>query len=165
MGAIGRYRYWLTKEGLTKVGGWAMDGLTNKQIASKIGISHQTLYEWMNKYPEFADTLKKNKEVVDRKVENALLKRALGYEYKEEIKMVSDNGKKSIKIVTKHVPPDVTAGIFWLKNRKPKEWRDVNKIELDNKTPIVSTNAEINLSELTKDEILKLTEKAFSDEK
>ena len=103
MAGNGKYKQWLTKEGLIRIQGWARDGLTNNQIADKIGISKQTFYDWLKKYPDLSDSLKENKDVVDRKVENALLKNAL-------------NG-------------NVTAQIFWLKNRKPNEWREKREIE------------------------------------
>ena len=77
---------WRTKEGLTLIGGWARDGLTDEQIAHNMGISRSTLNEWKKKYPDISDTLKKGKDVVDIQVENALLKRALGYKYKETTK-------------------------------------------------------------------------------
>lgn len=129
----GKYRDWITEEGLLKIEGWARDGLTDEQIAKNIGISTSTLYEWKKKYSEFSEALKRGKEVIDRQVENALLKRALGYEY-EEIKQIiekDENGKdrKRIEKTIKHVIPDVTAQIFWLKNRKPHEWRDRHDIE------------------------------------
>ena len=92
-----------------------------------------TLYEWKKKYPEISEALKKGKEVIDRQVENALLKRALGYEY-EEVKQIiekDEKGKdrKRIEKTVKQVAPDTTAQIFWLKNRKPDEWRDRQNIE------------------------------------
>lgn len=83
-GNRGKYQEWLTKEGLVKLEGWARDGLTDEQIATNMGISRSTLNEWKKKYPDISDTLKRGKEVVDRQVENALLKRALGYEYTEK---------------------------------------------------------------------------------
>ena len=123
------YKDWLTEEGLTKIIGWARDGLVNEQIAQNIGIHPSTLYAWQNKYPEIDEALKQGKEVVDREVENALLKRALGYEY-EEVKMIAtESGGKRVEKTRKQVLPDVTAQIFWLKNRKPKEWRDKQEVE------------------------------------
>lgn len=119
---------------LEVVQGWARDGLTDVQIANNMGIAESTLYEYKKKYPEFAKALKKGKEVVDREVENALLKRALGYEY-EEIKKENvknpETGKSELvvtEVKTKRVNPDTTAQIFWLKNRKPKEWRDTQQV-------------------------------------
>lgn len=82
--AKGKYEYWLTPEGLLKLEGWARDGLTDEQIAKNIGISRSTLNAWKERYSDISDTLKRGKEVVDRKVENALLKRALGYTYNED---------------------------------------------------------------------------------
>lgn len=96
--AKGVYKQWRTKDGLTLLQGWARDGLTDVQIAHNCGITVKTLYEWKNKYSDISDALKKGKEIVDYEVENALLKRA----------------KQG----------DVTAQIFWLKNRRPDKWRD-----------------------------------------
>ena len=123
------YKDWLTEEGLMKITGWARDGLVNEQIAQNIGIHPSTLYDWQNKYPEIAEALKQGKEVIDRQVESALLKRALGYEY-EEVKMIAtESGGKRVEKTRKQVLPDVGAQIFWLKNRKPKEWRDRQEVE------------------------------------
>ena len=123
------YKDWVTEEGLEKIAGWARDGLVNEQIAQQIGIHPSTLYDWQNKYPEIAEALKQGKEVVDRQVESALLKRALGYEY-EEVKMIAtESGGKRVEKTRKQVLPDVGAQIFWLKNRKPKEWRDRQEVE------------------------------------
>ena len=110
--------------------GWARDGLTDEQIAFNIGISRSTLSEWKKKYTDISDTLKRGKEVIDRQVENALLKRALGYKYKEttrELITDKETGHSELvvtKVVEKEVVPDTTAQIFWLKNRKPSNWKD-----------------------------------------
>lgn len=121
--AKGKYHEWLSEDGLIKIQGWARDGLIDEQIAHNMGITTKTLYEWKNKYSEISGALKKGKEVIDRQVENALLKRALGYAYDET---TYEDGVET-KRVKKEVAPDTTAQIFWLKNRKPAEWRD--KIE------------------------------------
>lgn len=132
--ARGKYEYWLTEDGLVLLEGWARDGLTDEQIAEKIGISRSTLSEWKKKFPDISDTLKKGKEIIDIKVENALLKRALGYEYDEQrIEKSEKDGTKIIQTI-KHVPPDVGAAAFWLKNRMKEKWRD---------KPTIDTNAEI----------------------
>lgn len=92
--AKGKYEYWLTEDGLTLLEGWARDGLTDEQIAHNTGITATTLYAWKNKYPEISESLKKGKEVIDRQVENALLKRALGFEYEEVTKeRIVDTGQ------------------------------------------------------------------------
>lgn len=137
MGAKGKYHDWLTSESLTRLEGWARDGLTDEQIAQKMGISKGTLYDWKNKFPEFSNALKNGKEVVDTLVENALLKRALGYNYLEITEEDGDLGYKK-KTVHKQMPPDVTAQIFWLKNRRPDKWRDKPVSEKDIENGIVS---------------------------
>lgn len=124
-GRRGKFAEWLTEEGLLKLEGWARDGLTDEQVAHNVGISRSTLAVWKNKYPDLSDALKRGKEVVDRQVENALLKRALGYEYEE----VTFEAGVETKRVRKEVQPDTTAQIFWLKNRKPADWRDKRDVE------------------------------------
>jgi len=115
---------------------YAKQGLIDKEIARKLGISKQTFYDYQKKHPDFLDSLKRGKAPVDFKVENALLKRAMGYEYEEttvEYDAAVEDQKakpKKIKTTTKRVIPDVAACIFWLKNRKPKKWRDKQNIEL-----------------------------------
>lgn len=128
----GKYHDWLTDEGLSIIEGWARDGLSNKQIAHNIGISEVTFYAWQKEHAKFSKAVKKGKEVIDREVENALLKRALGYEA-EETKTYfkkSKNGEetKHIEKTKKHIAADTTSMIFWLKNRKPDEWNDRREI-------------------------------------
>jgi predicted DNA-binding protein YlxM (UPF0122 family) len=149
--AKGKYEKWLTEEGLIKIQGWAHDGLTDEQIATNMGIRRQTLYDWIKKHPVISDTLKKGKEIVDRQVENALLQKALGF--KETVtkaikvkEVLYDNGKRisekeHIEYADEEVfvPPDTTAQIFWLKNRKPDVWRDKKDVELTGSVGIADT--------------------------
>lgn len=121
--AKGKYEYWLTEDGLLLLSAWARDGLTDEQIAANIGIRRETLYDWMKKYPNISNTLKKGKEIVDIQVENALLKRALGGQYIESKTKKTNEGIKET-IVIKEIPPDVGAAALWLKNRRPDKWRD-----------------------------------------
>lgn len=159
--AKGKFEMWITPEGLLKIEGWARDGLTDEQIASNIGISRSTLNEWKKKYPDISDTLKKGKEIVDRQVENALLKRALGFRYMEEdVKknvekdetgaVVKEEVTETRKI--REVPGDVTAQIFWLKNRLPEKWRDKRDVTVEGE---VNTNP---YEGLTTEELRKLIE-------
>lgn len=151
--AKGKYQEWLEPEGLLKIEGWARDGLTDEQIATNIGIAYSTLRDWRDKYPALSAALKKGKEVVDRQVENALLQRALGYEYTETTReYIPELGEMHVtKKVTKQVAPDTTAQIFWLKNRKPQEWRDKRDVDLSGS---ISTNNPFE--ELTTEELKKL---------
>ena len=139
--AKGKFKEWLTEEGKLKLEAWSRNGLTDEQVAKKMGVSASTLYEWKKKYPEISESLKKGKEVVDFEVENALLKRALGYKYTETTRELMKNkqsGKMELmvtKTVEKEVVPDTTAQIFWLKNRKPEVWRDkVEHVDDEDKT-------------------------------
>ena len=136
---MAKYDEWLTNEGLIKIEGWARDGLTDEQIAGNMGIKRQTLYDWKKKYPVFSDALKRGKEIIDRQVENSLLKRALGYEYDEVTTTTYPDGGEETKRVTKHVVPDTTAQIFWLKNRKPDDWRDKKDVNLSGDIGIAET--------------------------
>lgn len=97
---------WLEKDKLILLEGWARDGLTKEQIAHNIGIGRTTLYEWEQKEPNIANVLKRNREIVDFEVENALYKSAMS--------------------------GNVTAQIFWLKNRRKEQWRDKVEYETNN---------------------------------
>ena len=138
-----KYDEWLDGDGLLKIQGWARDGLSEEQIAHNMGIARFTLSEWKKKFPVLADTIKKGKEVVDREVENALLKRAMGYETVEEVeepvedKETGEVQMRVTKRVKKQVAPDVTAQIFWLKNRKPADFRDRHDVEFRGELPVV----------------------------
>lgn len=198
--AKGKYEEWLTDEGLLKLEGWAHDGLTDEQIAEKIGIRRPTLYDWKKKYSDISDALKRGKEVVDRQVENALLKRARGYEYTERTARVVDRDKDLIESerrefenrykldhpeaelqevkdaaikaiptrerivmleVDKQVAPDTTAAIFWLKNRKPNEWRDKKETEFSGGMEVKQENS---LSKLTFDQLKELAAKRYGSD-
>lgn len=141
MARISIYEQWEKdgelKDKLILIQGMAREGLTQQQIANNLGISIDTLIENKKKYSEFNDALKKGKEVVDFEVENALLKRALGYEYEEE---TYENGILTKK-VKKQVPPDTTAQIFWLKNRKPNNWKD--RVETDEDKEAVTNASQV----------------------
>ena len=141
-GRKGKFEEWLTEDGLTTVEGWARDGLTDEQIAHNIGIAERTFTDWKDRFPAISAALKKGKAPVDIQVENALLKRALGYDYEEITTEIFDmpdgTQRKHIKKVTKMVVPDTTAQIFWLKNRRPDKWRDKVEVPIteDRNAPI-----------------------------
>ena len=139
-----------------------MDGLTEEQIAANMGIVRSTLNEWKTKFPDISDTLKRGKAIVDIQVENALLKRALGYTYVETtreqvIDYDPNTGEKTgshmeiTKTVTKEVQPDTTAQIFWLKNRKPDVWRDKRDVGVEG-----TINTNNPFAGLTTEELKKL---------
>lgn len=147
---MAKYTEWITEEGLLKIEGWARDGLTDKQIAENIGVAYSTFRDWIKRFPALSAPLKRGKEVIDRQVENALLKRALGYEYVETTKELTDLGLTVTKQVTKQVAPDTTAQIFWLKNRKPQEWRDKKETEVTGNLSVNNPFSDLSVEELRK---------------
>ena len=126
---MAKIKEWLEDDKLILLEGWAREGLTNEQIASNIGINPKTLYEWKYKESKISDTLKKAREIVDYEVENALLKRALGYTIQISEEKLDKDGCKHTLIRDVHIPADTTAQIFWLKNRKTLQWRDKVDVE------------------------------------
>ena len=147
---MAKYTEWITEEGLLKIEGWARDGLTDKQIAENMRVAERTFTDWKKKFSAISAVLKKGKEVIDRQVENALLKRALGYEYVETTKELTDLGLTVTKQVTKQVAPDTTAQIFWLKNRKPQEWRDKKETEVTGNLNVNNQFSDLSVEELRK---------------
>ena len=151
---MAKYQEWTTPEGLAKIEGWARSGLIDEQIAHNIGINTATLYRWKDQHSEICEAIKKGKQVADQEVENALFKRACGYkcvEIRRAPRQNVETGETVLEVISeteKEVPPDVTAAIFWLKNRKPEEWRDGKNLELSGKVvpsgdfEIVIENAE-----------------------
>lgn len=121
--AAGMIDRWLTEDALLLIQGWARDGLTCADIAHNMGISRETLRRWKNENAQLREVLETSREIADRRVENALYKRAIGYDV-EEVEIIDDGKHKRVKTTRKHIPGDVTAQIYWLKNRKPNEWRD-----------------------------------------
>lgn len=130
------------KPRLLEIAAWCRDGLTDKEIAEKLGISQDSFYVYKNKHTEFSDTLKETKEIADIKVENSLNKNANGYDYEEQTvvmkkEVIYKDGKRvkevtypEIITITKHKEAETKAQMFWLQNRKPEKWRNQSQIDL-----------------------------------
>lgn len=108
-------------------------GATITSTCEAVGISRETFYDWMKKKPDVSDAIKKAMAIPDKKVENALFKMATGtFEYEENHyeSIIIDKIKPAIlkKTIKKTLAPNITAQIFYLKNRKPEEWKDVKDI-------------------------------------
>ena len=140
---MARWDPWLTDDGLLKIQGWATDGLIEKQIASNMGVSIRTLINWKQRFPELAKALSRGKDVADREVENALHKRALGYWVTETKTTILPDGVKTEEF-HKHIVPDTTAQIFWLKNRKPDQWREKNDLTLTPSNGVLESLMELH---------------------
>ena len=135
-GRKGKYEYWISPDGLLLIEGWARDGLTKEQIAKNIGTRVETVIDWEKRFPQFSKALKKGRQVVIREVENAMIKRAKGYDVEEtteELRFNRATGQNEMvvtKRITKHIAPDTGAGAFVLKNYAPQTWRDRKDVEI-----------------------------------
>lgn len=103
-------------------------GATDRDVAEFFGISEATLHRWKHTQPEFCDALKVGKEASDQRVEQSLYRKAVGYTFDSE-KVFQHQGEIVRAKTVEHVPPDTTACIFWLKNRRPDLWRDKQVVE------------------------------------
>lgn len=129
-GRKGKYEYWISPDGLLLIEGWARDGLSKEQIARNIGVRQETVLEWEKRFPQLSEVIKKGREVVVREVENALIRRAKGFDVEEtteELRFNRTTGEQELvvtKRVRKHVAPDTGAAAFVLKNYAPDRWSD-----------------------------------------
>lgn len=192
------YEVFKKKIGLERVQAWARNGLTDEQLAKRIGIGRTTLYKWRQLHEELEEAMLRGKDVIDEEVENSLLKKALGGQeiieteygyaemdqeeyyllqktetqrYKEENpsatleeielfkRSVSKYKKIKVKEKVREVPGDTTAMIFWLKNRRPIQWRDKQQVEHSGNV----TN-KIDFSTLTKKELKEIAKLKTSRE-
>ena len=125
---------------LILVAKWRRDGAEINEIAEKLGLSRTTVFKYQNDYPDFANALKKGKEIVDSEVENSLVKECIGYTYEETITtttaivdketgQITSLEKIETKKFTKYARPSPTAIAYYLNNRLPGKWK--NKVVVD----------------------------------
>lgn len=136
---------WRTADGLKQIEAWARDGLTGDQIAHNLGIHRSTFCRWLDMYEDIAGAVSRGREVVDIEVENALLRAAMGYRSVEVVEDLVDGEMTVVRRITKDVPPNPTAMVFWLKNRKPEVWRERKDVSMT--ADIKAINPYANLSE------------------
>ncbi|HDA7126325.1 TPA: hypothetical protein O5T86_001258 [Staphylococcus aureus] len=98
-------------------------GATDEDLADFFGVAIRTISNWKSYQPEFLQALKGGKDEADDRVERSLYQKATGYTY-DAIHFSSFQGVVTATPYREHVPPDTTAMIFWLKNRRPDLWRD-----------------------------------------
>lgn len=138
------------KDKLGLVEAWCRDGLIEIEIAGKLGISKATMENYKRDHMDFLNALKRGKEIIDYEVEQKLLKRAMGYIYTEKKTTTNPDGSEFITETIKEVVADTTAQIFWLKNRKPKEWRDKRDIEMSGEMKVNDPFKNLTTEELKK---------------
>ncbi len=137
---------------------WKMAGLSDEEIAKRIGVSRSTLSEWKRKHEGIREALSSGREFADRLVENSLFRLTQGYKvevrksYKLKKPVYDDQGKKvadeevlATGIDDEYVKPDVRAMIFWLQNRRPEDWRKMEEQvqEEDTRRMVVLTPADV----------------------
>lgn len=137
---------WLDDEdNLLLLESWARDGYTIQDIAMRVGVHVSTFRGWMADYPEIKKAVNTGRELVDYKVENALLKAALGFKTREVKVVATMKGGRIVEerkeVTDKEFAPNVSAITAWLYNRQPKKWKNMNsKVnmfdELDKDTSI-----------------------------
>jgi hypothetical protein len=120
---------------------FAILGATDAELAEHFGVAESTLYEWKLAHPEFSESIKKGKRPADATIAGALFNRASGAEWVEEQaiklkrveycdgKRVLEDERIELVEVVRRAPPDTTAAIFWLKNRRPEQWRDKQEVQ------------------------------------
>lgn len=106
-------------------------GATDPELANFFEVAVSTIEKWRKDYPEFSGVIKDAKDKADDRVERRLFERAMGYEHDEtDIRVI---GQEIVMTpIRKFYPPDTTAAIFWLKNRRSAQWRDIKAVELGN---------------------------------
>ncbi|HGY1166557.1 TPA: terminase [Citrobacter braakii] len=102
-------------------------GYTDAELADFFEVSEATINNWKLEHPEFLESIKKGKAVADGDVASTLFNRAIGYTAKEKREEKTADGFKEVD-AEKHVPGDVTAMIFWLKNRQKDKWREKHDV-------------------------------------
>lgn len=111
-------------------------GGTDAQMAEMLGVSTDSITRWKQKHPEFCGSLKAGKDAADDQVEASLFHRARGYSH-PDVHVSNYQGEITVTPITKHYPPDATSCIFWLKNRRPREWRERHELTGKDGQPLV----------------------------
>lgn len=123
-----RKAFWLSEEGLTLIRGWRRNGVSIKNLVKQnIGISMTAWYGWFRESEDLRKACNDGKEVANYAVEDALYRRAIGYDYEERVYELVEGEMTLVRIYSKHLPPDVKAILSWLYNRKPEVWRSIQE--------------------------------------
>lgn len=117
-------------------------GATDREAAEFFEVSEATVHRWKHEFPEFCESLKVGKETADARVEQSLYRRALGYAH-DEVHIATYEGQTIITPIVKQYAPDTTAAIFWLKNRRPADWRDKVETQLSGEVQITKIERQI----------------------
>lgn len=140
---------------------YCLMGAVDADLARFFSVAESTINNWKNEHPDFLESIKNGKDQADAKVAASLFGRANGVVLPDtDIRTIYNQETKKHELlktpIEKHIPGDVTAQIFWLKNRQPQLWRDSQYIDQTNRNKVAP--AEIDLSQLTEDELETLIE-------
>lgn len=146
------YKQW-EKEGrlndvLVLVKKWREEGAGLDEIAEKLNISRTTLFKYQKEHSNFADALKRGKEILDAEVENSLKKECIGYTYEEKITTttavidkrtgeITDLNKVETKVITKYARPSLSAIAYYLNNRVPSKWKNRMVFDTDDENGLL----------------------------
>ena len=123
-GMKARKKFWMSEDGIILINQWRREGISYDEIATRfIGIGSTTMWRWTKESPELATALGVSRDVTNGKVESALLKRALGYDYDEVTSELVEGQMRVTKVIRKHVSPDVKACLAWLFNHRADRWK------------------------------------------
>lgn len=128
---MAKYQEWLEEQNLKKVEYWAMCGLTDEQIAKKMGIRRETLYDWKKRFSNISNTIKKGREA-PAEIANSLKNVCMGFYVYEEEAIQNPDGTFRKKKIKRYIPPNTTAIIYALNNRDPDNWSNKHREEADN---------------------------------
>ena len=123
---------------LPQVRKMAKAGMTEIEIADFLEITPLTLTQWCARYPKFLKALDLGKRQSTKRVSRALFHRAIGYTH-ESVKVFNDKGVPLIVPIREHVPPDINAAMFWLKNKDPENWQDRTGLDISGSVNIVAS--------------------------
>lgn len=105
-------------------------GATDREVADFFNVDERTINRWKHEHPDFCLSLKVGKQAADDRVEQSLYRRALGFSH-DAVKIMGYEGTYTPVEYVEVYPPDTTAAIFWLKNRRPDQWRDKTETDLN----------------------------------
>ena len=159
---MNKAQLWQQADNLTLLRGWVRDGVSTREIARRMGIMPVTLSIWRRRHPALDQALCQTGELTDYRVEDALLKAALGYCYTEEKREQTDKGEKLVS-TQKDVSPSVSAISLWLKRRRPQVWDEDAPAQEQRENNLYEALGQWQEEVITADEIPELQPPAAAD--
>lgn len=128
------------KPKLSLIEGWCRNGAIDVDVASNLNVAYSTFQKYKSEHKELREVLQVGKAEADIKVESALFRRAIGFKEKVVKGKLTKDGEVVNVEEEVFMPPDTIAAIFWLKNRKPKEWKDKQEVEIEGNSLVSIVN-------------------------